>query len=336
MKFGIALKNLLLAVVLLSSATTLLAQKAVSNLHDFGSIGLEAPMEYTFEFRNDRPEVLGIHDVKLTPPLVVTQMTSRVQPGSNGKITIRLVEPRKKGEFKGSVVVSFENQGVNPLVLWATGHLVPPIEFDPFPAFFISTQRGKKKTASIEITNHEPDPMEILNVLYNSSRFTTELATLKPGRRYRLSLEVLAEAPAGKESKVITLQTSSRERPLLEVKANVNVNERVYTFTDVVGLEINTPSLKARPQMVGSLSQELTVYQTGGTNFQIVFAQTDVPFLQLTPYQTDLKDRFGIKIDVIAEKLKTGEVNGSIFIATNDPEFPQLTVPVKAVVEGGW
>lgn len=334
MRFVMALKNLLLAVVLFSSATPLLAQKAASNLHDFGSIGLEAPMEFTFEFHNDRREVLEVHDVKLTPPLVVTQMTSRVQPGSNGKITIRLGEPRKKGEFKGSIVVNFANQGVNSLILWATGRLVPPIEFDPFPAFFISAQRGKTKATSIEITNHEPDPMEILNVLYNSSRFTAELQTLKPGRRYRLSLEVKADAPAGKESTVIRLQTSSREHPILEVKVNVKVHERVYTFPDEVGLEVNASSLKARPQMADSFSQELTVYQTGGTDFRILSATTDVPFLRLTPYQAQLKDRFGIKIDVTPEKLKAGEISGSIVIGTNDPEFPQLVVPVKAVVEG--
>ena len=76
MTLGVALKTLLLPVVLLSIATPLLGQKAASTLHDFGSIGLAAPMEYTFEFHNDRTEVLDIHDVKLTPPLVVTQMTS--------------------------------------------------------------------------------------------------------------------------------------------------------------------------------------------------------------------------------------------------------------------
>jgi len=36
------------------------------------------------------------------------------------------------------------------------------------------------------------------------------------------------------------------------------------------------------------------------------------------------------------EGLKFGAVSGSIVITTNDPEFPQLTVPVKAMVEGSW
>ncbi len=329
-------RTVLLAVALALSATPLCAQKAVSNVHDFGVILLSAKMEYTFEFHNDRSEILEIRDVQLTPPLVVTRMPSRVQPGADGRITVNLREPRRKGEFKGSVVVNFANPSAAPLTFWATGRLVPPVDFDPFPAFFVSTQRGVKKTASLDIVNHEIEPLQIPNVIHDSSRFTTELETLQRGRRYRLSLVLNADAPAGQENKIITLQTSSRDHPTLQVKANVKVNERVYTFPTEIGLEVNTILLKVRPDLVASLSQELTVYQTGGTDFQIFSAQTDVPFLRLTPYQAQLKDRFGIKVDIIPEKLKAGEIKGSIIIVTNDAEFPQLNVPVTAVVEGGW
>ena len=120
------------------------------------------------------------------------------------------------------------------------------------------------------------------------------------------------------------------------MQANTNINERVYTFPAALDFEtINVSALKAHPEMVRSFSGELTVYQKGGTNFQ-VFVQTDVPFLRLTTFQADLKDRFGIRVEIIPEQLKGGEINGSIFIATNDPEFPRLVVPAKALVQGNW
>lgn len=87
--------------------------------------------------------------------------------------------------------------------------------------------------------------------------------------------------------------------------------------------------------MRGFLSQTLMVYQMGGEGFEIG-VQTDVPFLSLSPARSKFKDRYQIEVAVIPEKLKSGAINGSIIVVTNDPEFPQLVVPVKAVVEGSW
>ncbi len=74
------------------------------------------------------------------------------------------------------------------------------------------------------------------------------------------------------------------------------------------------------------------VYQKDGTDFKIS-TSSDIPYLRLTPRQAQLKDRFGIEIDVIPEKLKPGEVSGSIVILTNDATVPRIVVPVKADVQ---
>ena len=327
----------LLAFLFSASVPPILAQKASSNLHNFGTIGIDAPMEHTFEFQNDGSEVLEIKNVQMNPPLIVTKMTSRIEPGMTGSVTVRLDTPRENGAFKGMVVLNFKKEGLQPLVFWATGELVPPIEFDPLPAFFVSTQRGEDKTTAIEVVNHQDEPFEIINVVHTSSRFTTKLEELEEGRRYRVSLTLKGDGPAGRQTETVTLVTSSRERPFLEVQANTNLNERVYTFPSALDLEtLNVTALKSRPQVIRSFSAEVTVYQKGGTNFQALSVQTDVPFLRLTTFQADLKDRFGIRVEITPEKLKGGEVNGSIVIATSDPEFPRLVVPVKAIVEGNW
>jgi len=73
----------------------------------------------------------------------------------------------------------------------------------------------------------------------------------------------------------------------------------------------------------------------GGKAFRVI-AQTDVPFLQLSTFQADLKDRYEIRLTLVPEKLKSGPVSGSIVILSNDEEFPRMTIPVKAVIEGSW
>ena len=303
---------------------------------DFGTIGLEEDWQHTFQFTNGSSSALEIRDVNLTPPLVVTQMPARVLPGQRASVTVRMETPRDRGDFAGAVAVNFKGDGSKPIVFRVTGKIVRPIEFDPMPIFFLSTQRGQEKTASIEIVNHEADPFEILRAEYNNPRFRVVTETLEPGRRYRLSLIMNGDGPAGRMADTITVVTSSRSHPFVEIRANTNLNERVHAFPDSVDFgTISTSSLKARMQAPEELAVSLMVYQDGGKDFRIA-VETDVPFLQVSTSQANLKDRFEIRLTLAPEKLRSGSVNGSVVIHTNDPEFQRLTIPVQAVVEGSW
>jgi FtsP/CotA-like multicopper oxidase with cupredoxin domain len=90
-------------------------------------------------------------------------------------------------------------------------------------------------------------------------------------------------------------------------------------------------ALKANPNQVSELMQRVMIYQEGGKEFQIS-AATDAPFLNVSTSQAQLKDRFEVRLSVIPEKLKSGTVKGTLVINTNDNEFPQVTIPVTAIV----
>lgn len=303
---------------------------------DFGAAGAEQPIEHTFLFKNEGAETLEIAGVQMSPPLVVTKMTARVEPGGTGSLTVKLGTPRENGEFKSPVVVKFKNSAAASKVFWVTGRIVEPIEFEPFGAFFVAVQRGETKQASIEIINHAKEPLEILRVENPSSRYTTELETLEAGRRYRLTLTLKGEGPGGKQEGTITLVTSSEAQPFLKIQANTLVKERVYTFPDALDFGTIQPyALKSRPNMVPFLHQTLMVYQVGGKDFQATVS-TDVPFLQLSAVASTKGDRYQIEVRVIPEKLERGKYNGRIVIVTNDPEFRRIEVPVRAVVDGSW
>ena len=189
------------------------------------------------ENRQGAIEELGEMRTPRAIEALLMRYTVRVEPGKTGRVTVQLETPRQPGEFKGAVVVNFRNEGIRPLAFWTTGELVPPIELDPMPAFFVSTQRGEDKTTWVEIKNHQPDPLDIFNVIHNSSRFTTRLEVLEEGQHYRLSLTLKGDGPAGRQTEPITLVTSSRERPFLELQAHTNINERVYTFPPALDFE---------------------------------------------------------------------------------------------------
>jgi hypothetical protein len=294
---------------------------------------MHEPVEHTFYFENLGQEVLQLANVTVTPPLDLVKATGKISPGERGSIRIRLGEPRRKGDYAGQVEVAFKNHSVSNLIFGVVGTILPHIELLPMPEFFVATQRGQPKQASLQVINHEDEPLEIYRVEHASSRFLTDLETVQPGQRYKLTLTLRGDGKAGKLTEPVTLITSSKKQPLVKIPANTLIKERVYAFPDSVDLGlIRIQDLRTKPKLAESLSQTLMVYQDGGKDFRVT-AKSDAPFLKLEPEASKFKDRYQIKVEVIPEKLKPGRIESSIAIETNDPEFSSLKIPVTTVVE---
>jgi hypothetical protein len=71
------------------------------------------------------------------------------------------------------------------------------------------------------------------------------------------------------------------------------------------------------------------IYQVGGSEFNIKPA-TDISGLEIKAEPGPKGDRHQLTISLNPRvELKPGVIHGSLFIETNDPEFPRLSVPVS-------
>ena len=273
---------------------------------NFGTVMEDEPVTNTFQIENVGQETLEITNVWVTAPLFFKNVRKQILPGERRDISISLGTPRSPGDYEGWVEVAFGNSGLTNLIFDVRGKIRPRIEFLPFPAFFVATARGQTKQASIEIINHETEPLYIGQVEHASKRFTTELNTVELGRRYTLTLTLDGNSPPGKATDTIKLVTSSKTKPLLILQANTYIKDRVYTFPDTVDVgRILVRDLKANPSLTNYLSQTLMVYQQGGTNFEVV-ARTDAPFLRLSSERSKGLDQYQITLDMIPERLTNG------------------------------
>jgi hypothetical protein len=139
------------------------------------------------------------------------------------------------------------------------------------------------------------------------------------------------KGPAGRTADTLTLVTSSRSHPFLQIRSNTILNERVHTFPDAIDLGPISAAIlkahrKAHPEELQALTKQVMVYQEGGNDFRIS-AATDVPFLHASTSLAQLKDRYEVRLSVVPERLKAGPTTGVLVIDTNDPEFPRLTIP---------
>lgn len=285
-------------------------------------------VEHDFVVKNLGSGPLRIQKVSMTPPLVVTSMPREVPAGSEGKIHFKLDTSHLSGDFQGEILVFLDEPAQPEIELAFEGRIVPLIEVVPLPAFFVAARTGESKRASVEIINHETQPLRIQGIEHSTERFTTQLETIEPGRRYRLSLLLKPDGPVGKTAETILVRNSSESMPVLTIEANTFLHRRVYTFPDAVDVgAFRISDIQRRPQILEWAGQTLMIYQEGGTDFEVKIT-TDVPSLRLRAERGPRGDRFQVSISLDSNQLRAGPIKGSIFVETNDPECPNIAVPV--------
>lgn len=288
---------------------------------DFGKVPSGVVVEHDFAVNNQGTAPMVIEKVSMTTPLLVTGMPHTVAPGAEGRIHFKLDTANLGGRFEGTILVFLTDPALPQVNLTFSGHIIPPIELSPMPAFFVAGQRGRGNRAGIEIVNHESQPLRIEKIEHPTERFTTQLETLKQGQRYRLTLILKPDGPGGRATDTVQIRTTSKRMPVLKVNANTYLSERVHTFPDAV--DFGT----WRVGDAGGAALTLMVYQEGGTDFKAQLS-TDIPGLSLKSDRGPKGDRYQAEIRLISEKIRVGPIKGSIFIDTNDREFPRVVVPV--------
>jgi hypothetical protein len=299
---------------------------------DFGRVLKGTLIEHEFVVKNDRAAPLTIEEVRLTPPLALVGAPTSVAAGAQGVVRVRLDTSTFTGLFEGRIIVSIGGTDEPNINLTITGTVYQTVEAVPLGAFFVVTERGQAQEQSIELVSHESEPLEIKSVVYPQDRFATRLETIEPGMRYRLTLRLDGTGVSGRRTDPIVVTTSSRTTPVVKIAANTFVRERVYTFPDSVDLgSFPLSAIDADPAWLEKLAQTLMVYRKSAAGFDVTVT-TDVEGLDIRAARGPQGDRWQLTITLKRESLKPGRITGSIFIETNDPEFPKLRVPVYGLV----
>jgi hypothetical protein len=301
---------------------------------DFGKVMQGKTVEHEFVLKNEGTTTLRILGVSPTAPLKLSRFTAQINPGAELRIPVQLDTSKLRGQFKGKILLSLNDPALPEASLSFEGRVITPIELSPRSAFYVAGRRGEHRQAVIEIINHDPEPLRIESVEHPKERFSTKLDTIEEGRRYRLSLILKPDGPGGKNTDAILVKTSSRTAPLIKIPANTYLRERVYTFPDEVDLgALRLADIKAQPDLLQRTGQTLMVYQWGGKDFQVSLT-SDIPALDLKGKPGPKGDRWQFTVTLLKDKITPGPIKGNIFIKTNDPQFPTLTVPVTGAILG--
>jgi len=166
------------------------------------------------------------------------------------------------------------------------------------------------------------------------THFTASLKEVQSGKSYDLTITVPAGTPPGRYEEALLLHTNHPKFSKIPVGVNVLVMRDLHAFPESVDFKGSDLSiLKQNPGLIDNLYENIIVENRRG-DFEIKSIQTDVPFLKITQAPpSGRSSRFTLDIQVLKEKLAPGKISGSIRIATDVKEFPEITIPVVAEIE---
>jgi len=343
--FGRAVLPLALLLLLASPA---LAEEQVPRAHlegtlyDFGTVKTGAKVQYTIPLQNLGATDLVIQDLRLSVPALTVRTPRVIPPREAAILTLELDTSGFRGDVQARVVLRTNDPHAPSLELHVRGRVESAVELLPRPAIFLSAFRWEieQRESALTIVNREESPLKILGVRSEGDRFTVRLEPVEVGRRYQLVVKLRGSGPSGLGLGRITFSTNRGET--IAIPVFTLLRDQIYVSPPELDLgQISLEQIEKHPDSLKAKTETLYVYKYRGKDFRI---QVDAPpsFVALEKTPADGPGAmvnipgqgstaiFEIKVaPMIREQLKLGTLEGTIRIRTNDPEFPEVLVPIR-------
>ena len=263
-------------------------------------------------------------------------------PGQEGKIELAIEHTESyAGEVAKSASVS-TNDSKNPnfnLTLRArfksNSPVVPPtpgplnpnpvLTVEPIDRLITSVLTGSSSSNTFFIHNPHPTPVLIKDLIPGGNSFTVKLTTIEEGKRYQLNITSNPALKAGKYIQTVRLVTDSTTQPEVKIELSLEVFPKVLASP----ASIIMPELPITSDLTRVAWPSVFVRKLRGDSFQIKSYTSTLTFLKLELSTEAEGQAYKLKLSIDSTKVKPGEFKGTINIKTNDPDIPDVVVPVQ-------
>jgi len=306
----------------------------VEKTFNFGKVKQGVEVTHKFQVKNEGTAPLLLDRIDFDLPGLTAKFKAEIPPGGEGFIQVDWNTTSFSGPIDLEAKLSSNDPAQPKFTFTLSGSIDPVIEVAPIWGGFISLYPDEKKEQTLHIINHEQQPLKISSVEKQGTHFTASLKEVQSGKSYDLTITVPAGTPPGHYEEALSLHTNHPKFSEVPVGVNVLVLRDVHAFPESVDLKgIDLSILNQNPKLIDNLFENVIVENRRG-DFEIKSIQTDVPFLKITQAPPSGKSsRFKLDIQVLKEKLAPGQISGSIRVATDVKESPEVTIPVVAEIK---
>ena len=306
----------------------------VEKTFNFGKVKQGVEVTHKFQVKNEGTAPLLLDRIDFDLPGLTAKFKAEIPPGGEGFIQVDWNTTSFSGPIDLEAKLSSNDPAQPKFTFTLSGSIDPVIEVAPIWGGFISLYADEKKEQTLHIINHEQQPLKISSVEKQGTHFTASLKEVQSGNSYDLTITVPAGTLPGHYEEVLLLHTNHPKFSEVPVGVNILVMRDLHAFPESVDLKgIDLSILKQNPKLIDNLFENVIVENRRG-DFEIKSIQTDVPFLKITQAPPSGKSsRFKLDIQVLKEKLAPGQISGSIRVATDVKESPEVTIPVVAEIK---
>lgn len=299
--------------------------------YDFGIAMRGKPVEHVFGVPNDGSEDLMI--AKVTPAVsTVTSVDSLVPAGGVARIAVSLPTDSWKGMIDELVKVEFADERSRPVWLRLMGRIVQPVQFEPQDRVYFRTVKGEAASKEIDLINHQERQLKIERIESDNPLFAVASKEVERGRRYTLTVSLDPGTPVGQHQGTITLTTDSPEFASIDiltrawVKDSVNTSISRVTFSTIPLEALDLPAV---------YEKTVRVEKHAGIDFKVLRATTDISMLEVEVVPESAGTSYLVHVRIVKERARSGAIEGTLTIETNDPARPRITLPIEGTILDG-
>jgi hypothetical protein len=295
--------------------------------HQFGAVVQGTNVVHAFPVRNTTDQDLVIRRVGTSNGAVVVHVDSVIRPGEIGTIRVSVATHGRRGAIDELANVYTQNPAKPVASLHIKGTVVLPLEVAPKRQAYFFTVRGEPASQVLSLVNHSERPVHLKAVRSDNPRFAVRSKQVQAGRRYELTVTLDPTTPAGKHEGRVTVATDSPQFPEIVIPSFAQVKDSLSTSIDTVQFgQIAYAALENKVLARKSVMVE----KHGATDFRVVSASTDVPFLTVDVAPHKAGESSLVNVRIIPKRAKRGSVIGTLRMTTTDPARPELLLPIRA------
>jgi len=305
------------------------------HVKDFGIVPQGKVLEANFQIVNEGTGTLEIKAVRPTCGCTVAEFDKTVAPGKAGMVRAKVDTSEFKGPIAKSILVMTNDPDTPTTRLVVKAEVQPYVEVLPRPLVRFNAIRGENAVQKLTVVSERNEPFEVTkvetNVPYLKASFRKlgkdELIKGKFKDQYEVTLTLTGDAPIGPVSAAAVIHTTHPKQPKLEVRVFGVVRALLHvTPTQVQFGTVNPKDKPGRNVIVLNNRKETAVHVKNVT--------IDDPAFEAQAFTMEDGKRYQITI-MVKPDASAGQHKATLTITTDDPDHPELKVPVVANVASG-
>ena len=302
----------------------------VAPVYDFGEIEYDDQVVHEFEIRNDGDRTLELFDARSSCGCTVVDFDDRIEPGSSGRMRVKLDPRSQEGAFAVGVTVFTNDQANAQLNLTIKAELAQRVAVQPGYVLY-AVARGSSNGRVAEqmlwgADGHDVAIRSVESTVPFLDVAFAEVTAAAEGVRWVVRTTLRDDAPVGPIQGVLVVSVDHPSQDVVRIPILGFVDD-VFTATPKV--------LDFGPVEIGSgVESSLRLKSSSLEEIELIGVETTVAGVEveILPAAEGASGRVRYVRVRLTPAMNRGPFEGVVRVRTSSPDMPVVEVPLSGTV----